>query len=190
MQACREWEEMAILDAAGELTPGPQAAAWAAHLVRCESCRREKRELERLFAGLRREMAAPRLSAGRAEVMIAAVHRGLRDAPRSETRLPLGRPRALSWRWRPAFAAACTALLVFAAGWGLKERVFGPGDPLQAAAVSEEDRAVISNLDLLENLGTIEKLVQVVDRMEERPAPADSPETQGELRGEAAERLV
>lgn len=179
-KACPEREEMLILDAAGELPAGRAAQEWAAHLLRCEGCRRERAELERLFNGLRRGLPAPELGPARAEAVIAGLQRKLRGERRPEAR-PFR-------RWIPAFAAACGLLVAVAGGVALKDRVFtlwGGGDPLQAQSLSDQEREIISNLDLLKNLGTIEKLVQVVDEAGgEQPAPADGPETQGARRNE------
>jgi hypothetical protein len=185
-RACRDREEILILDAAGELTAGQAAEEWAAHLLHCEGCRRERAELARLFDGLRRVLPAPELGPARSAAMIAAVRRSIPGARRA--------PAELWRRWVPAFAAACTVLFVVAAGVALKDRGFSPwggGDLLQTQALSDQEREIISNLDLLENLGTIEKLVQVVDDAGgDPPAPAGESETQGARRSERLELFL
>lgn len=164
MKSCREYKETLWLDVYGELSPGDRPA-WDDHLHKCEACRKDREELLSLLRHVKEVMPSPTLSPVEAEALTASIKRKLRGRQEKrswQTRL-LGAPNRLI----PVLAAACVLIVLF--GWiGLKE--LRPPSSGQSASnlkseepVMAKDLEVIRNLELLEDMETIQKLVQLVD---------------------------
>jgi hypothetical protein len=178
MPACRNQNEMLILDVLGELPVSEDRKDWANHLRTCEACRRERERMLQLLGEVKRSFAAPKLSKDEADTMADAISRQLRNE----------RSRGRSFRrWVPglipSLAAAGGLLIALVVGYQLNGGFLTTGKFIgisQELLPREQDLDVISNLDLLKNLSTIEKLVQVVDDSAGEPPVSDeNTETQG-----------
>jgi anti-sigma factor RsiW len=164
MKSCREYKETLWLDVYGELSPEDRPS-WGEHLKKCEACRREREQLVNFLQHLREVSPSPTLSPVKAETLTASIKRKLRGRQEKRswpTRL-LGAPNRLV----PALAAACILIVLF--GWlGVKE--FSAPESAQNASnlklqeqVLANDLEIVRNLELLEEMETIQKLVKVVD---------------------------
>jgi anti-sigma factor RsiW len=181
MPECRNHEESLLQDVLGELPASVRRDRWQEHLRACEGCRRERQRMAHLLGKVRSNFRTPALSPREADAMAAAISRKLSsDEPAS-----LGRRW---WRpgWVPTLAAACGLLVAVAVGYQLGGRFLANGklgESAQESQISVQDLDVVSQLDLLKNLSTIEKLVQVVDE----PASGSPPATNGNSETQGAE---
>jgi anti-sigma factor RsiW len=163
MKACPDCQETLLLDVYGELD-SKNRPAWERHLETCPGCLKELRRLRGLLQLVREEMRPPQLSPEKARALSWSIKRGLRDQ------------RTTTWwerlwdvpnRLIPALAAA--SLLIVALGWFGISKLQGPSSFQNLSALKPEeqmifkDLEVINNLDLLEEMDTLQKLVQVVD---------------------------
>jgi hypothetical protein len=172
-RACSDHGDTLMLDVLGEPMAPELRREWEGHLSGCEGCRQERADLVRVLAGIRTVGAAPALSDRQADAMANAVGWQLRN---ENVKRRAARPRRLM-RWRP-LAAACALALVIVLGYHTARDVFEP-EPV----ADLQDIEVIRHLDLLKEMDTIEKLVEVVD-LDLTPAaqpPEQAPEsdTQG-----------
>jgi anti-sigma factor RsiW len=180
-KACRNHNETLMLDVLGELHDPRMRSEWERHLRVCDSCRRERSRTLQLLGKVREAGMPAELSAAQMDAMAGAVGWRLRNER-------LARPQKTGWRlpWVPALAAACALLVVVAFGYRFKDRWAGPeaGGEISAELPAEE-LDIIKHLDLLKDMGTIEKLIHVVDLPSDGPAPDQAePETQGMNRDE------
>lgn len=164
MKPCEDRQQSLLLDIYDELTPG-ERAAWERHLEVCEGCRQERNRLMELLEGVRAAMPSPTLSPEKARAMTRAITERLRG-----TKEQRWWERRWVWfpnRLVPALAALCLVVAAFV--WfsvrdqqrpsALREaRV--PGSEPQILA---QDLDIIKNLELLEEMDVLEKLVRVVD---------------------------
>jgi anti-sigma factor RsiW len=162
VKVCADRKETLLLDIYGEL-PASEQPAWQRHLDACPGCRQERQELVWLLESAREAMRLPKLAPDRANSLRESVMMGWR-ATRARAWWQ-GLFFGLSLRPIPALVAAGFLLVVL--GWfglqGLRdtsESIRGPGVPKQ---VMVSDAEVIENLDLLEHIHDIERIVQVVD---------------------------
>jgi len=182
-KACRTQNETLMLDVLGELNDSRMRREWEGHLRACDSCRRERSRMLQLLGKVREVGMPPELSAAQMDAMAGAVGWRLRNER-------LSRPQKTGWRLRlvPALAAACALLVVVAFGYRFRDRWAGPeGGGEITAELQAEDLDIIQHLDLLKDMGTIEKLIHVVDvdPPQEGQAPDQpAPETQGMHRDE------
>ncbi len=172
-RTCSDHGDTLMLDVLGEPMAPEVRRDWEGHLSGCEGCRQERAELVRVLAGVRKVGAAPALSERQADAMANAVGWKLRN---ESVKSRSARPRRLVG-WRP-LAAACALVLVVVLGYHEVQNVFEP-EPV----ADLQDIEVIRHLDLLREMDTIEKLVEVVD-LDLTPAaqpPEQAPEsdTQG-----------
>jgi len=152
MTACAHRSDTLMLDVLGESMDAGLRREWETHLAACEGCRRERTEMRRLLGRVRRAAEPPALSPQRAQAMVNAVGWRLRNE-----RLQAGKtPRRAVTLWR-SLAAACALLLVVALGYRAQEHFFP--EPVADA----QDIEVIKHFDLLKEMDTIEKIVEVVD---------------------------
>ena len=162
VKACADRRETLLLDIHGEL-PASERAAWQRHLDACPACRQERQELVWLLKAAKETMPPPALSPERASALRESVMMGWRG-----TRAPVWwRGLFFGMSLRPVPALVATGFLLVVLGWfglqGLRitsDTVRGPEAPEQ---VMMSDAEVIENLDLLEHLDDVERIVQVVD---------------------------
>lgn len=186
MQACRNHQEVLMLDAMGELNDHRLRRTWQAHIEGCASCRAERERLVRLFARMRLSAAAPELTGAEASLLAGRVLRDLRRPARQRW--------GAGWRLRlaPAMAAASAVVVIAAGGYFFLDRFFVSekmADLRFEEQLPLQDVEVIKQLDFLKNLDTIEKLVQVVDS-DETPGgapPAADPPQAHEARSDATQ---
>ena len=166
MTCCPEHLDRVWLDVHGELE-GREAEDWQRHLEECPDCRAERARLARLLEAAGEALEPEPLSA-EAEADLKK-----RILERLEPELERQREGSVRPAFRPAaWAAGALALAVLVSGW-LWLDWGGEGPPLQTvatlereAAANPEDREILRNLGLLENLEVVEKVVKVIDQRE------------------------
>jgi hypothetical protein len=159
---CADRRETLLLDIHGELAAS-EHAAWQRHLDSCPDCCQERQELVWLLESAKEATLPPALSPEHAKAFRESLTMGWRAS-----RVPVLRRGLffeMSLRPVPALVAAGFLLVVLA--WfgvhGLRSAshtVRGPEGPKQ---VMVSDTEVIENLDLLEHIDEIERVVRVVD---------------------------
>ncbi len=158
MKLCNDYREMLYLDVYGE---GAQAfrAGFEEHLKICSICRAERDELRHLIGTLRLRLPCPSLSPESAGELSRSVMKILRKESISrEGKRSRLRP------FIPVLAAA--SLLIAALGWF----EFRASDKaLSVSKINSEEQLifkdfdVINNMELLEDMETIKKVVNAVD---------------------------
>ncbi|MFQ5842940.1 MAG: anti-sigma factor family protein [Thermodesulfobacteriota bacterium] len=164
MKPCPDHKETLWLDVYGELNPN-ERPAWKKHLETCGGCRQERAQLLRLLQTVKVSMPSPTLSREKAETLISSITRKL-GGKREET---WGRRRlwGMPHRFIPALAAA--SILIVALGWFSMKGFRNPSSVRSMAGLKSEkqvfvkDVDIIKNLELLEEMDTLQKLVQAVD---------------------------
>jgi anti-sigma factor RsiW len=162
VKVCTDQRETLLLDIYGEL-PASEQAAWQRHLDACPGCGQERQELVWLLESARKAMPLPKLAPERAN--------SLRESVMMDWRAR----RAPVW-WRGLFfrmslqpvpALIAAGLLLVVLGWfglqGLRSTPHTPRGRETPHRVMVSDAEVIENLDLLEHLDDIERVVRVVD---------------------------
>ena len=162
VKVCADRRETLLLDIHGEL-PVDEQPAWQRHLETCPGCRQERQELVRVLESARNAMPLPTLAPEHAKAL------------RESVMLDWRATRARVW-WRglffgmslrpvPALVAAGFVLAVL--GWFGLQGFRGTSHTLPGAEVPKQvmlsDAEVIENLDLLEHIDEIERIVRVID---------------------------
>ena len=167
MSACPDRYENILLDIYGELDSS-QRSSLGEHLAECPSCREEHLKVLRLVEQIKSGIPAPVLSEDKANALSSSIAHGLlrEKAPWTFSKGFLSPSRLV-----PSLAAACV-VVVFVGWFSLKMGLHSPSqeryvrNALQEQQVNPNDMEVISNLDLLEELDVLKKLVTVVDGKE------------------------
>lgn len=165
MKPCPDRHEMILLAAYGELDP-EQRQDWEQHRTACPGCRGEYEALLRLLGRIKESMPVPELSEKRASSILWSLKRELRKE----------REKPSSWKqWlvRPSRlvpALATVSIVLITLG------LFGPKltekpSPLQTVPDVEnevviKDLDVLTNLDFLEDMDTLQELLNVLDHNE------------------------
>lgn len=162
MNTCTDRRETLLLDVHGEL-PSGERPAWERHLETCAGCRQERRELARLLEVARKSMTTPALTPAKAKQLRDSIT-GSWMAERP-TRWWQG--VLVGVRLRPIPAMITASLLLLALGWfglrGFQARSPNGPNPETRERIVVSDLEVIENLDLLEEMEDIGRVVQVVD---------------------------
>lgn len=178
MQACQHRNETLLLDVLGELSDPRMRRDWEDHLAQCDGCRRERAAMLSLLGKVTQAGMPPELSAEQADAMAKAVGWKLRNERIQPSRLTGRR-----FRFLPVFASACAVIVVLFVGYQLQDRLWDGDNDVAMSA----DLEVIKHLDLLKDMDTIEKLIQVVDIPDDMPGTEQgAPETQGVYRDGSA----
>jgi anti-sigma factor RsiW len=162
VKVCADHQETLLLDVHGEL-PASERPGWQRHLDICPGCRGERQELVRVLDGVREAIPSPILSPEHAQALRERVTRGWRAnrAPAWWQGLFLG------MRLRPVPALVAVGLLLAVAGWFGLHELRTAHQTLRSQEAHEQvivsDAEVIENLDLLEQMDDIEKVVKLVD---------------------------
>ena len=163
MKAFADREEALLLDVHGELSPGDRPA-WERHLEACSACHGERQRLVQVLKAAREAMPAPAILPEETKALQQSLTRswmGDRSRPwwhGSFLGLPL--------RPLPALATACLVLVAigwFALQW-IQTRSLTRTVPEAQEQIMVSDLEVLENLDLLEEMDDIEKVVQAVDQ--------------------------
>lgn len=165
MESCQDYKEKLILDAHGELDQTGRVAL-EGHLRKCEACRRERKRLVRFIEQIKETVPSPELSPARSRELTGFIMKKVRKKHEKswwrKWDMPVGRRRLIG-----ALAAAC--LIIVALGW-LSLKTLNHSPPSQALlgqgadySLITEDMEVIENLDFLEELEILGKLVERVD---------------------------
>jgi hypothetical protein len=172
MQACQNQNEVLMLDVLGELKGPRMRREWEDHLKACDGCRRERADMLSLLGKVKQAGMPPELPARQADAMAKAVGWKLRNERIQPVRLTGRR-----FRFLPVFASACAIIIVLFLGYQLQDRLLGRDNEM--ALVPALDLEVIQHLDLLKEMDTIEKLIQVVDLPDDLPGTEQgAPETE------------
>jgi anti-sigma factor RsiW len=162
VKSCTDRRETLLLDIHGELSASEQTA-WQRHIETCPGCRQDRQELVWLLKAAKEAMPAPALSPEHAKAFRESVTMCWRATrARVWSRGPFF---GMSFARLPALVAA-GFLLVVVSWFGLQglrstsHILRGPEAPKRVMA---SDAEVIENLDLLEHIDDIERIVQVVD---------------------------
>ncbi len=165
MKPCTHYQETLLLDVYGELNPH-ERPEWERHLEQCEPCRSERERLLNMLGTVKATMPSPDMASEKAEGLPSSIRRVWREGlEKKPDRKPFwGAPA----RFAPALAAAC--LVIAVAGWfsfkefrhaGIIQK--GPKVVMEEQLASE-DLEVVKNLELLEEMEDVEKLVELLDR--------------------------
>jgi len=163
MNTCEKYEETLWLDVYGEIPP-EKSAELKHHINACAACRGKAGQLHTLIQTVRESVPLTALSAWESENMLLTVMRSLKK----ENKGWHGFPAFFQSSFVPALLTAC--LLVFFTGWlGLREWQ-EPSQVHTANMLKAEEMQIIknyemiSNLELLEDMDDVEKLVRTVDQ--------------------------
>jgi predicted anti-sigma-YlaC factor YlaD len=164
MEPCQGYKEKLMLDAYGELNE-KERFTLEKHLKKCEGCRMERKRVGSFLGRMKETIPTPELSPAQSKELSGAIME------------KLGEKRKKSWwqKWDltgghrlvPALAATC--LIVVALGWfSLKVLNDSPSSQPMLGQNGEvslitEDREVIENLEFLEEMDILDKLVERVD---------------------------
>ena len=169
MRSCPEHEETLWLDVHGELEPD-RAREWQAHLKGCPACQEERRQLVRLLEESLRVLTPAQATPAEEARLGRAVLSGIEGKQSRRFGFP---GLSLPWPPRPAFALAAACLAVLAVGWIWSgpgqgplslQTASRPSAPVETAGMTRNlDGEILQNLELLEDLDVIEKVVTVID---------------------------
>jgi hypothetical protein len=165
MKPCPDRFDTLMLAAYEELNP-EQLRDWEEHKASCPGCRREYEALLRLLGRIKESLPVPALSEKTASSIVRSVKQELGKERGESSRWKewLGRPNRLV----PALATASVVLITFG--------LFGPNfteksSPPQGVMDVDNDFVVkdldvLTNLDFLEDMDTLQELLNVLDRNE------------------------
>jgi len=168
---CPEYQEMLILEAYGELSPKKQRVL-EAHLNKCDGCYQEKRQLLNTLGSVKNVMSSPQLTETASANLCRSVTRELNqmDTGRETWARFFPAPK----KFIPVLAAA--SLIIIIVGLfnfsGITPFSSGPEVSIGTAGISMEDQRliedydIIKNLELLEEMESVHKLVQVISEPE------------------------
>lgn len=161
MGSCRNYEETLLLDVYGELEY-KERADWEKHLEHCPGCRAERQKVLRFLGRIQENSLPPELSPQKASALsraLAAKLPGRNTRSRWWDRMVPFPARALA-----AVAAGCCVVVL--SGWLALKWFEAPARaprPAGEIQLSQKELEVIRNLEILEELETIRKLVHVMD---------------------------
>lgn len=192
MSACPRYQKTLWLDVYNELAPSVRKD-WEAHLDTCSDCQAEKGRMVQMVTAMRENMTVPPTAALSPERL-----KQLSDETTSSI-------FTANW-WREAFfnnrlklipAVATLGLLLFVAGMFNFETVLNPGSQTTNIGQIVSDNMVTSeidilqNLDLLEDMETVQRLIHVVERASYLPPDhGHHNNTQGNIRHAYEKRTV
>ena len=166
MKPCAKYKETLFLDIHGELPPEEQVV-WKEHLAACAPCREERQRMANFLAQTKEAFPSPALRPEEAKQIWGHVR-----SAQNHRENAWWRRKGTMRKLVPAFVAAAL-VLVFAGGFKVREfrslLRFGPEDKIVAdhyEPIQSVDLEILENLDLLEEMDSLQKLVQIVDQRE------------------------
>ena len=186
MSACPHYRETLWLDIYNELSP-TACTEWKAHLETCEGCRNEKMRLSQLIVTMQKNMQPPEVTALSPENILRSIEPETKSIPRTRwwRQQLFGHPLKLV----PAMATFGIIFLVVGI-WSYKT-FNAPSNQTASnfhevsAQIVTVDFDMLKHLDLLNDMESVQKLIQVVDNSELlQPSPIDRDDTQGKIRHE------
>jgi anti-sigma factor RsiW len=160
MEMCSRIKRNLLLDVHGALDERERAEL-EAHLTECRACRQEREKLLAMVKQVRKTSEPPELSQREADEMISAVRNKLREKPGGRFKKVFSGGH---FPLIPIAAAACLAVAVSLLAYRMLPTRDGLREPApQQYSVPRQDLEVVRNLDLLQNMEAIEKLVHIVD---------------------------
>ncbi len=183
MSTCPRYQKTLWLDVYNELSAEARLK-WEVHLEGCEGCRQEKMRMSQLINNMQRHFHPP--------VTVAL-------SPENLFRGAAPELKALSFtkRWRayvfggslrriPAMASVGIMLLMICIFSYRATNTMFENTAGSSSAISEQivtvDTEMLNHLDLLKDMDTVQKLIQVVDTTDYLPLdPLDRSQSQGEM---------
>ena len=165
MKPCPDHNETLWLDVYGELDPN-ERPAWEKHLETCEGCRQERRQMLRLLKAVKVNMPSPALSREKAGALVRSITQKLRE--KREEKWWRKQLWGIPNKFIPALAAASILIVVFS--WFSMKGPKSPSSMRTISNLKSEEQIlvknfdIIQNLELLEEMDTLQKLVQVIDQ--------------------------
>jgi hypothetical protein len=164
---CPKYEKMLLSDVTGELDDKLRFS-WQSHLKICADCRREKEMLLTMMERIKYASPSPSLSVADANAMVAQINHRLavkRKQPSLFAQWIQAHRRLI-----PAATAVCLLLIAVGIFWpDYSTQQFGRqamNTPVLEETIGPEEIDIITNFELLRELDSLEKLVQVVDYTE------------------------
>jgi len=189
MQACRNQNEILMLDALGELKDSRMRRDWEDHLKACDGCRQERARMLNLLGKVKHAGMPPELTAEQADAMAKTIGWQLRNE-----RIKTFQESPRRFRFMPVLATACAIIVVVLGGYRLQQHLSIPGHEMEMSAdlMLPEDLEIIKNFELLKDMDTIEKLMHVVDIPDNGVGTEEDAleETQGMHRDENGKRYA
>jgi len=163
MSECLDKEKTLMLDAYGELDP-QELEKWEKHLRTCDRCLREKERLSQLFVNIKQSIDSPCLDSDMEKAFAENIVCKLEKKRKVSNKFKI---KSIKILWP---AAACVLLIVFGI-YNFKIFQTGSENRYQenlnlAEMISGEELEIISNLDILKDIDSIKKIVQLVDHPE------------------------
>lgn len=158
--------EQTIIEAVHGLLDGRTRIELDQHIAACPACRDRLDRLQRTVDLVRRAHPAPRLDPAKARAMRRAA------ADQVGRRSGRGLPGLGAWFSKPTYVAAAAACLIAVVGWWGADQLREPGPMIMTAQssltmpVDKVDVDLLENLEILEEMDVIKKVVQVVDHRE------------------------
>lgn len=169
MSVCPPYRDTLILDILAELDPRRQDE-WQQHLAGCPGCRAEKEAARNALDLARTAYEPPSLGDADAAVMRRQVIQTLTGKSKSRSPQKLF---FLSRGFVSAFAATCVLLIMIGFGtFDLFDRPATNQDTSLALIqeqVPADEIAIITHMDLLNNLDALNKIAKVVDQSDTAP---------------------
>jgi hypothetical protein len=163
MAPCPDRLEALWLDAYGELDMD-QHLKLEKHMLGCEACREERQKMARLIQYVKENSPYSVFSPEENSARVRSIMRELRNEQRENGwgKKLFGRP----WKLIPALAAA--SIIIVAFSWFSLKDFKNSSDQISTALKPDqqlitEDLDVIENLELLEEMDALQKLVKFVD---------------------------
>lgn len=173
MGKCSKEKQKLLLDVHGALDDYDRVEL-ETHLSACRDCRNERERLLALLGEIREASEPPELCAAETNALVEAVRGRLKPEPKGWSQKLFSGSRL---SFIPVAAAACLVVIASFLAYRTLTTDRGIGGPTQQQyQVTRQDLEVIRHLELLRNMDTIQKLVNIVDE-NDRGIPVDEFET-------------
>lgn len=166
MAACLNKEKILLLDVHGGLDPH-ERAAWEKHLQTCDGCLEEKKRTLQLLENIKQTIEMPVFDSKAEDIFTRNLMNKLHDRKKVNK-------KRIKWPsitfWPPAMVGACIVILVIGTySFKMFQTAFDnryQKDLNLAETISTEELEIINNLDMLKDMDSIKKIVELVDYSE------------------------